>query len=75
MTDLVAGYRFKDLKDRRIISSRSDLHRKQRQHGFPQPVKLSSRSAWWPAPEVHEWLKSRAALRDHDKPKARSATT
>jgi predicted DNA-binding transcriptional regulator AlpA len=68
MNDLVAGYRFRDLKERRIISSRSDLHRKQRTLGFPLPVKTGERAAWWPASEVNAWLKSRAALRE--KPKA-----
>jgi predicted DNA-binding transcriptional regulator AlpA len=63
MNDLVAGYRFSDLVERRIVSSRSDLHRKQRVHGFPLPIKISDRAAWWPASEVHAWLRSRAALR------------
>jgi predicted DNA-binding transcriptional regulator AlpA len=63
MSDLIAGYRFADLKARRIVSSRSDLHRKQREHGFPLPIKISDRAAWWPASEVHAWLRSRAALR------------
>jgi predicted DNA-binding transcriptional regulator AlpA len=64
MNDLVAGYRFDDLLEARIVSSRSDLHRKQRVHGFPLPIKISERSAWWPATEVHAWLRSRAALRE-----------
>jgi predicted DNA-binding transcriptional regulator AlpA len=68
MNDLVAGYRFRDLKDRRIVSSRSDLYRKQRTLGFPLPVKTGTRAAWFPASEVHDWLRERAALRD--KPKA-----
>jgi predicted DNA-binding transcriptional regulator AlpA len=71
MNDLVAGYRYSDLLERRIVSSRSDLHRKQREHGFPLPIKISDRAAWWPASEINAWLKSRAALRDQ--PKARSA--
>jgi hypothetical protein len=61
---LAAGYRFKDLKQARIISSRGDLFAKQRDYNFPKPVKLSVRAAWWPAEEVHAWLKARMALRD-----------
>jgi predicted DNA-binding transcriptional regulator AlpA len=73
LNDLVAGYRFADLKARRIVSSRSDLHRKQRSLGFPMPIKTGERAAWWPASEVHAWLRSRAALRDKPKAKAREA--
>jgi predicted DNA-binding transcriptional regulator AlpA len=62
--NLVAGYRFADLKNARIVSSRSDLDRKQREHGFPKPIKLSARAAWWPACEVNAWLRKRIALRD-----------
>jgi predicted DNA-binding transcriptional regulator AlpA len=65
--DDLAGYRYSDLKSRKIVSSRSDLHRKQRAHGFPLPVKISDRAAWWPASEVHEWLRSRASMREKQK--------
>ena len=61
------GYRFDDLKRARIVSSRSDLHDKQRKHGFPKPVKLGDgirSGALFLKPEVHRWLKRRAALRD-----------
>jgi hypothetical protein len=58
------GYRFADLRRRGIVSSRSDLLDKQRRYGFPKPIKLSERTAWWPAVEVHRWLEQRAALRD-----------
>jgi predicted DNA-binding transcriptional regulator AlpA len=61
---LIVGYRFRDLKESRIVSSRSDLHEKQTKFGFPRPVKLSARAAWWPSTEVHAWLQARAALRD-----------
>ena len=40
------GYRFDDLKRARIVSSRSDLHDKQRKHGFPKPVKLGDESPY-----------------------------
>lgn len=58
------GYRFEDLLERRIISGRTDLERKQRQHGFPKPVKTGERQAWFPKAEVHAWLRERLALRD-----------
>jgi predicted DNA-binding transcriptional regulator AlpA len=64
MSTEIAGYRFKDLKAARIVSSRSDLNRKQVLFGFPRPVKLAARAAWWPASEIHAWLRERAALRD-----------
>jgi hypothetical protein len=63
------GYRFKDLQDARIVSNRTDLNRKQREHGFPQPVKTGDKQAWFPKSEVHAWLRKRAALRDSDKSK------
>jgi predicted DNA-binding transcriptional regulator AlpA len=59
-----AGYRFDDLREARIVSSRSDLHDKQKNHGFPKPIKLSVHSAWWPSEEINAWLQARAALRD-----------
>jgi predicted DNA-binding transcriptional regulator AlpA len=62
---LASGYRFRDLVRSRIVSSRSDLFLKQKDFGFPKPVKLSARAAWWPAEEIHDWLKTRTALRDN----------
>jgi predicted DNA-binding transcriptional regulator AlpA len=64
MIDSITGYRFNDLLKSRIVSSRSDLLRKQRELGFPRPIKTGDRSAWWPADEVHTWLQGRIALRD-----------
>jgi predicted DNA-binding transcriptional regulator AlpA len=64
MINDIAGYRYGDLLNSRIISSRSDLFRKQRDLGFPRPVKTGDRAAWWPADEVHSWLQGRIALRD-----------
>ena len=58
------GYRFKDLQDAGIVSNRTDLNRKQRELGFPLPIKTGERAAWFPKSEVHAWLKKRAALRD-----------
>jgi predicted DNA-binding transcriptional regulator AlpA len=62
------GFRYSDLKERRIISSRSDLHDKQRKHGFPKPVKLGHgprAAAYFPRFEVEQWLAGRAALRNN----------
>jgi predicted DNA-binding transcriptional regulator AlpA len=58
------GYRYKDLVDARIVSSRSDLNYKQTRLGFPRPIKTGLSSAWFPKSEVHAWLAQRAALRD-----------
>jgi hypothetical protein len=58
------GYRFKDLLREGIVSSRGDLHFKQKRFGFPRPIKTTHRSAWYPKSEVHAWLAKRAALRD-----------
>jgi predicted DNA-binding transcriptional regulator AlpA len=58
------GYRYEDLKRERIVSSRSDLHNKQKRYGFPRPIKLGLSTAWYPKSEVHAWLAQRAALRD-----------
>ena len=63
LAQLRAGYRFKDLKEARIVSSRGDLSRKQRLHGFPLPVKTGDRSAWWGSDVIDAWLQTRAALR------------
>jgi predicted DNA-binding transcriptional regulator AlpA len=57
------GYRYEDLKAARIVSNRTDLSRKQRELGFPLPIKTGERAAWFPKSEVHAWLKKRAALR------------
>jgi predicted DNA-binding transcriptional regulator AlpA len=65
-TDDLAGLRFSDLVNKRIISSRSDLNRKQRELGFPLPVKTGARTAWWFESEVLAWLRWRASLRDPD---------
>jgi predicted DNA-binding transcriptional regulator AlpA len=59
----LSGYRFEDLVSARIVKNRSDLHNKQVKFGFPRPVKLSARTAWFPAEEVNEWLSRRAQLR------------
>ncbi|MDF0523163.1 hypothetical protein P0R31_38770 [Bradyrhizobium yuanmingense] len=66
MTDdeiALGGYRYEDLVADRIVRNRTDLNRKQRKHGFPIPVKLGDRQAWFPKSEVHAWVRQRAALR------------
>ena len=40
----------------RILRSRTDLARKQKLLGFPMPVKLGNRQAWFPKAEVQRWL-------------------
>jgi hypothetical protein len=63
----LGGYRYEDLRDARIVSNRTDLNRKQRDLGFPRPIKTGERAAWFPKSEVHAWLRQRAALRDNPK--------
>ena len=71
MQDLPArGYRFRDLIDLRIVSSRSDLHRKQREHDFPLPAKYGNRQAVFSAAEVHRWVDERLAARVTPNPPA-----
>jgi predicted DNA-binding transcriptional regulator AlpA len=62
---LISGYKFSDLKRSRLVSSRSDLHEKQKKLGFPKPVKTGARSAWWPSGEIAAWVQTRIALRDN----------
>ena len=62
------GYRFKDLLREGIVSSRSDLHDKQKRHRFPRPIKTGVKAAWFPKSEVHAWLADRARLRDRTSP-------
>jgi len=63
----LGGYRYEDLRDARIVSNRTDLNRKQRDLGFPRPIKTGERAAWFPKSEVHAWLRQLAALRDNPK--------
>ena len=61
------GYRFSDLVERRIVSSRGDLSYKQRHHQFPRPVKLGTgprSGALFLRSEVDAWLAGRVKLRD-----------
>jgi hypothetical protein len=56
---------YKDLQSRRIVSTRTDLHRKQRLFGFPRPVVLTGgvgAAALYRVAEVKAWLIDREAL-------------
>ena len=57
------GYRYRDLLDLRIVSSRSDLHRKQKELGFPRLAKFGLKQAVFSAAEIHEWVDERLAAR------------
>jgi hypothetical protein len=73
VTDIEAGfYRFDDLVDRRIVSSRSDLSDKQRRLGFPLPVKPGPKQALFVKTEVHRWAQRLIEKRDAEQG-ARSA--
>jgi predicted DNA-binding transcriptional regulator AlpA len=69
----IDGYRFSDLKRAGIVSSRGDLHKKQKLFGFPLPVKLAERYAWYPGDEIRAWVAMRKALRDEAAAKNASA--
>ena len=59
--DVESGvYSFKDLQVRGIVKDRSDLHRKQKKHGFPRMFKTAERQAAVFRRPVHRWLKKRA---------------
>ena len=59
-------YRFDDLVDRRIVSSRSDLSDKQRKLGFPLPVKPGPKQALFLKTEVHRWAQRLVEKRDEE---------
>jgi predicted DNA-binding transcriptional regulator AlpA len=61
--DPISGYRFNDLKRSRIVSSRGDLHEKQKKHGFPKPAKFGARAAWWPDDEIRACALALSAAR------------
>jgi predicted DNA-binding transcriptional regulator AlpA len=63
MIDDIEGYSFNDLVSAGILRSRTDLRRKQQNDGFPMPVKLSARQAWFPKSEVQTWLSKRIDAR------------
>lgn len=44
--------------------SQSSISRYVKSGTFPKPVKLGDRAVGWVCAEVHEWMKSKIALRD-----------
>jgi predicted DNA-binding transcriptional regulator AlpA len=63
--DIEAGfYRYPDLEAKKYVSSRSDLHDKQKKLGFPYPVKPSPKVALFLKSEVHAWWLDILARRD-----------
>ena len=75
VTDVEGGfYRYGDLFDRRIVSSRSDLSDKQRKLGFPLPVKPGPKQALFLKTEVHSWAQRLVEKRDQEQ-RARSAAS
>ena len=64
----LGGYRFEDLQELRIVENRTDLARKQTEHGFPKAVKTGKKQTLFLKAEVHAWLRKRAALRDAPAP-------
>jgi hypothetical protein len=60
--DVESGlYSYNDLKKLGIVKDRSDLHRKQKKHGFPRMFKTAERQAAVFRRPVHHWLKKRAS--------------
>jgi hypothetical protein len=65
--DIAEGFlRYDDLEKLKIVSSRSDLHDKQQNLGFPFPIKPSRKVALFLKSEVIEWLMELVAKRDID---------
>jgi predicted DNA-binding transcriptional regulator AlpA len=63
--DIADGFlRYVDLQKLKIVSSRSDLHDKQRNLGFPLPIKPGRKVALFLRSEVIEWLLALVAKRD-----------
>ena len=63
--DAFSYWTFKDLQARRIVASRTDLHRKQRYFGFPRPVIFTGgrgANAMYRVIEVKSWLTERERL-------------
>src|SRR5262245_39700565 len=63
--DAFSYWTFKDLQARRIVATRTDLHRKQRFFGFPRPVILTGgrgANALYKVGEVKTWLIEREGL-------------
>jgi len=57
-------YRYLDLKAKKYVTSRSDLHDNQKNLGFPLPAKPSPKVALFLKTEVHAWWLAILAKRD-----------
>jgi predicted DNA-binding transcriptional regulator AlpA len=69
--DIAEGFfRYDDLQKLKIVTSRSDLHDKQENLGFPRPIKPSRKVALFLRSEVIEWLLGLVAKRDAKHPNA-----
>jgi hypothetical protein len=69
--DIAEGfYRYPDLKAKKYVSSRSDLHDKQKNLGFPLPAKPGPKVALFLKTEVHAWWQAILAKRDAEHPNA-----
>jgi predicted DNA-binding transcriptional regulator AlpA len=63
-------YVYEDLAEAKVISNRSQLHRLQKEQGFPKPVSLSGSigaRAFFPADEVDRWLADNLKPKDEAK--------
>jgi hypothetical protein len=63
--DAFMFWSFDDLQARRIVVTRTDLHRKQRLYGFPKPYHLTGGrrpNAVFKALEVVAWVEGRMKL-------------
>lgn len=58
----IEGDRFEGLQSAGLVRDRIDLHRKQKRYGFPLPVKIGDRAAWWPRSWTQAWLTWRAEI-------------
>jgi hypothetical protein len=68
------GYRYKDLLDAGIVSSRGDLNYKQTRLGFPRPIKIGLSAAWYPKAKFTPGLPSaRRCAIARQTPKVKSA--
>jgi hypothetical protein len=58
---------FKDLRDRGIVGSRSDLHRKRKNPTFPTPVLDEGRLKWL-EDEINAWASSLPRVKARPQP-------
>ena len=59
-------FTFRDLVERRIVGSRTDLHDKQVRHGFPRSVVLTGgrgSRALFRGSDVQRWIAEREAMK------------